>query len=254
MDLMITSSAEMKKIKSLDDDKLWAGFDWEETDKILSGEIKPRTLITSYPFPAIRYPQRGPLIAQELVSVVPNSCYVRRGIRSKLHEVIAKAKKRHFTSLILTHTNPRGHDELIIISLLNGASAVFRVIDFIPRAEIPNCANPLSRRIYPELHMKSFDSQASVGTARMIQALFPKVPSSGGRPIAWFQKQNNHIFFRSHRFCYEEPLSGESSSVRRQPQECGPRFALKLRAVERVSFDTGKFKLLCVVRLILFDE
>lgn len=26
----------------------WAGFKWEETDKILSGEIQPRTLITTY--------------------------------------------------------------------------------------------------------------------------------------------------------------------------------------------------------------
>ncbi|CAL9234685.1 unnamed protein product, partial [Arabidopsis halleri] len=169
MDLMITSSAEMKKIKSLDDDKLWAGFDWEETDKILT----------------IRYPQRGPLIAQELVSVVPNSCYMRRGIRSKLHEVIAKAKKRHFTSLILTHTNPRGHGQcLFILVFLIHRPDLCGVVSNLCLSCL-NCANPLSRRIYPELHMKSFDSQASVGTARMIQALFPKVPSSGGRPVAW---------------------------------------------------------------------
>ncbi|EFH55415.1 hypothetical protein ARALYDRAFT_344625 [Arabidopsis lyrata subsp. lyrata] len=161
MDVMITASAEMKKITSLDDDKLWAGFDWEETEC---------------------YPQRGPLIAKELLSVFPNSRYMIIGIRSKLQEVIALAKRRRFTSLILTHTNSLGHDILIIISLLNGASAVFRVIDFIPHL---NCANPPSRPRYPELHMKSFNSQASVGTARMIQALFPKVPSSGGRPVAW---------------------------------------------------------------------
>ncbi|EOA27718.1 hypothetical protein CARUB_v10023871mg [Capsella rubella] len=236
------------KIKSLDDDDLWEGFDWDETDKILSGEIKPKTLITTYLFGYTRQkPQKGTLIAEEMLSVFPNSKYMNRRRNSELGQVIKFAKKKGFTSLILAHTNNLGNDEIRIINLLNGASASFIFIELVPRIDIPNCAKPPSRR-YPRLHVRGFDSPASVGTARMIQSLFPKVPHSRRpsrlRSIAWLEQQRNHVFFRHHRLCSEEVIGGERSSVSTQPQECGPRFTLKLMGVDRVSLDTGNMKLI----------
>ncbi|XP_010513290.1 PREDICTED: uncharacterized protein LOC104789258 [Camelina sativa] len=180
-----------RKITSLDDDELWAGFEWEETDRIMSGEIKPKTLITAY---AIRI--RGQLW---------------------LHRRCAQY-------------------EIVIINLLNGASASFRVYDLIERASIPNRVAPPSGR-YPHLHVRGFDSLASVGTARMIHSLFPNVSHSGGP----FRTRSNACF------CSEEALAGESSSspTKIKFKECGPRFALELLAVSRASLDTGEFDLIC---------
>ncbi|XP_023636376.1 uncharacterized protein LOC111830048 [Capsella rubella] len=83
---------EMKdrgEITSLDDPELWAEFETEGIDRILRGEIKPKTLITTGPiYASVKFPQRGPHIAEELVSVFPNSKYFRRRINSQLTEVI----------------------------------------------------------------------------------------------------------------------------------------------------------------------
>ncbi|KAL0802831.1 hypothetical protein Bca101_058007 [Brassica carinata] len=196
-----------RKIASLDDDELWSGFKWEETDKILSGEIQPRTLITTYMFPcSTGYPERGPFIAREMEAVFPNSKYVIRGPNVMLDAVsiVALARKNDCTSFILARTDPAGEGpcffsfsySISITNLLNNATAIFRVIDLIPREDIPNRSDPI-RGLYPRIQMRGFESPASVGTAKMIQALFPYVPPvRSQRSVAWFEKQNNYIFFR----------------------------------------------------------
>ncbi|KAF8086438.1 hypothetical protein N665_0625s0003 [Sinapis alba] len=224
-----------REITSLDDDELWAGFKWEETDKILSGEIQPRTLITTYGnFPcSTRYPERGPFIAREMASVFPNSNYVIRGPNEMLDSIIALARKNCCTSLIFAFTDPTGEDTISILNLLNNANATFRVIDLIPREDIPNRSDPI-RGLYPRIQMRGFESPASVGTAKMIQALFPYVPPvRGKRSIAWFEKQNNYIFFRHSGYFQKETVEGQPPpSLRSLIKECGPRFALQFTGLQ----------------------
>ncbi|XP_018454813.2 uncharacterized protein LOC108825944 [Raphanus sativus] len=200
-----------RKIASLDDDELWAGFKWEETDKILSGEIKPKTLITTYHMSpsSTRYPERGPFLAREMEAVFPNSKYMTREPNEMLDSIIALARKNDCTSLILARSNSPREDIIYILNLLNNATAVFRVIDLVPREDIPNRSDPISA-LYPSIQMRGFESPASVGTAKMIQALFPCVPPvRGRRSIAWFEKQKNYIFFRHSGYFKKETVEGQ---------------------------------------------
>ncbi|CAH8387959.1 unnamed protein product [Eruca vesicaria subsp. sativa] len=236
-----------RKIASLDDDELWAGFKWEETDKILSGEIQPKTLITTYMFPCSKsYPERGPFIAREMASVFPNSKYVIRGPNVRHDAVIALAREKGCTSLIFAFTDHTGEDSISIVNLLNHAKADFRVIDLIPREDIPNRSDPISG-LYPRLQMRGFKSPANVGTAKMIQALFPYVPDvPSQRSIAWFEKQNNYIFFRHSGYFKKETVEGQPPpSVRSLIKECGPRFALQFTGVHMFDNHTFEFYPIC---------
>ncbi|KAL0702690.1 hypothetical protein Bca4012_058812 [Brassica carinata] len=224
-----------RKIASLDDDELWSGFKWEETDKILSGEIQPRTLITTYMFPcSTGYPERGPFIAREMEAVFPNSKYVIRGPNVML-DAVSVLNSQHWFQNSISITN-----------LLNNATAIFRVIDLIPREDIPNRSDPI-RGLYPRIQMRGFESPASVGTAKMIQALFPYVPPvRSQRSVAWFEKQNNYIFFRHSGYFKKETVEGQPPpSVRSLIKECGPRFALQFTGLKIFDAHNVDFYSIC---------
>ncbi|CAN8243713.1 unnamed protein product [Cochlearia groenlandica] len=237
----------IRQITSLDDEELWLGFETEETDRILSGEIQPMTYISTFqsPEPAVPFVARGPLIAEEFVKAIPNSTYLPWNNCTTLHKILTVAKTKGCTSLVIGFTDRRENDHLSIINLLNGAVANFSLFDFIPSEEIPNRGDPAPKQ-FPQVHMKHFTSPSSVGTCRMIQALFPAVPPLPcRRNVVWFQNQSGHIFFRRHCLSNEEAYEGENENVSNKVMECGPRFTLKLTSVEKVDFDTGTFRFVC---------
>ncbi|CAH8253285.1 unnamed protein product [Arabidopsis lyrata] len=252
----LVQSKMRREITSLDDDELWAEFEPEGIDRVLSGEIKPKTLITNYGVLRYRrFPQRGALIAKEMLSVFPNSTYIKWkwGFSNSLKELIGIAKERACTSLVLARTNSDGYDEIRIVSLLNGAAAEFSVLNLIPREDIPDQASP-PIRLYPEVNMGLFTSPASVGAARLIQSLFPKVTDSGPRNgacrrnIAFFQNQKGCIHYR-HYWNHAEEVSrvGDGTRVMKvTKKECGPQFVLMLTALSKIAVETGSEKRICV--------
>ncbi|RID81097.1 hypothetical protein BRARA_A03703 [Brassica rapa] len=217
-----------REITKLDDEELWAEFEPLEIDRIESGEIKPKTLITNCGwFHSPQFRERGPLIVKEMLSVFPNSTYIkwkRRWIPNSLKDLIRIAKERECTSLVLVDTNHLGHDEICIVSLLNGAAAYFRIFNLIPREDIPDQATPPTR-LDPYVRMARFASQAGLGLSRLIQSLFPKATHSRtNKPC-----QKNRAFFQ-----YQDGF------------EVGPRFQLLFKGVKKVSLDTGSLKLICM--------
>ncbi|XP_033147210.1 U3 small nucleolar ribonucleoprotein protein IMP4 isoform X6 [Brassica rapa] len=195
-----------REITKLDDEELWAEFEPLEIDRIESGEIKPKTLITNCGwFHSPQFRERGPLIVKEMLSVFPNSTYIkwkRRWIPNSLKDLIRIAKERECTSLVLVDTNHLGHDEICIVSLLNGAAAYFRIFNLIPREDIPDQATPPTR-LDPYVRMARFASQAGLGLSRLIQSLFPKATHSRtNKPCqknrAFFQYQDGFVFYRHH--------------------------------------------------------
>ncbi|KAG7592584.1 Brix domain [Arabidopsis thaliana x Arabidopsis arenosa] len=236
MDMMMeTAKAEelvqskmRREITSLDDDELWAEFEPEGIDRVLSGEIKPKTLITNYG--VLRY-RRGALIAKEMLSVFPNSTYIKWkwGFSNSLKELIGIAKERACTSLVLARTNSDGYDEIRIVSLLNGAAAEFSVLNLIPREDIPDQASP-PIRLYPEVT----DSGPRNGACR--------------RNIAFFQNQKGCIHYR-HYWNHAEEVSrvGDGTRVMKvTKKECGPQFVLMLTALSKIAVETGSEKRICV--------
>uniref|UniRef100_A0A1J3II29 Uncharacterized protein n=1 Tax=Noccaea caerulescens TaxID=107243 RepID=A0A1J3II29_NOCCA len=171
-----------RKCLSIYDRKLWEGFEEEGIDRILRGEITPKNLIITFPLPPFRkqmilkqdhgyhYLQREHLFVKELLSVFPNSKTIEWETYKTLQEILPIAKRMGITSIIIGRCTLT-HDEMRIISMMNGAYSCFRVFDLISEdlgPQPPNHGNPTTNVVHPQLCMERFKSPASVGTARMI--------------------------------------------------------------------------------------
>ncbi|CAL5050713.1 unnamed protein product [Urochloa decumbens] len=230
-----------------DDQELFAGNDADEFNAVLKQHIIPKVLITTCRFNS----GRGPAFIEELMQVIPNSHYVKRGTY-ELKKIVEYAKNRDFTSLIVVHTNRREPDALLIIGLPDGPTAHFKLSKLVLRKDIKNHGNPTSHK--PELVLNNFTTRLGHRVGRMIQSLFPQDPNFRGRRVVTFHNQRDYIFFRHHRYIFETKESkvaskdkkAKTSESKSQPekqvicrlQECGPRFTLKLFTLQHGTFDT----------------
>lgn len=228
-----------------DDQELFAGNDADEFSAVLKQHITPKILITTCRFNS----GRGPAFIDELMQVIPNSQYVKRGTY-ELKKIVEYANNRDFTSLVVVHTNRREPDALLIIGLPDGPTAHFKLSKLVLRKDIKNHGNPTSHK--PELVLNNFTTRLGHRVGRMIQSLFPQDPNFRGRRVVTFHNQRDYIFFRHHRYIFEtkekkvaskEKTSGSKSGSEKQQvicrlQECGPRFTLKLLTLQHGTFDT----------------
>lgn len=85
----------------------------------------------------------------------------------------------------------------------------------------------------------------------MFASLFHQEPQFRGRRVATFHNQRDYIFFRHHRYIFDEKEvkptkkgEKERQEVRTKLQELGPRFTLKLMSLQKGTFDTrgGEFE------------
>ncbi|KDP24558.1 hypothetical protein JCGZ_25122 [Jatropha curcas] len=231
-----------------DDDELFAGNDADEFSPIMRRERTPKILITTCRFNSTR----GPLFISELLSVIPNAHYQKRGTY-KLKEIVKYANNMDFSAIIVVHTNRREPDALLIISLPVGPTAHFKLSNLVLHKDIKNHGNPTSHK--PELVMTNFTTRLGHRVGRLIQSLFPQDPNFRGRRVATFHNQRDFIFFRHHRYIFETKESKQSDSKGKKEkdnkgekiaqekvvarlQECGPRFTLKLLSLQHGTFDT----------------
>jgi ribosome production factor 1 len=223
-----------------DDEELFAGNDADEFSSILSREHTPKILITTCRF----HSTRGPAFISELLTVIPNAHYYKRGTYD-LKKIVEYAKKKDFTSLIVVHTNRREPDALLIIGLPDGPTAHFKLSKLVLRQDIKNHGNPTSHK--PELVLNNFTTRLGHRVGRMIQSLFPQDPNFRGRRVVTFHNQRDFIFFRHHRYIFEtrenKDVDSKGNKVKGEKviarlQECGPRFTLKLTSLQHGTFDT----------------
>ncbi|KAK6916049.1 Brix domain [Dillenia turbinata] len=192
-----------------DDDELFVGNDADEFSSILKQEQTPKVLITTCRFNSTR----GPAFITELLSVIPNAHYYKRGTYD-LKKIVEYAKKRDFTSLIVVHSNRREPavsilhefdgfliDALVIIGLPDGPTAHFKLSRLVLRKDIKNHGNPTSHE--PELVLNNFTTRLGHRIARLLQSLFPVEPNFRGRRVVTFHNQRDFIFFRHHRYIFE---------------------------------------------------
>ncbi|CAN1309645.1 Ribosome production factor 1 [Linum perenne] len=284
-----------------DDAELFVANDADEFSSILRREKTPKILITTCRF----HSTRGPALIKELLSVIPNAHYFKRGTYD-LKKIIEYATKEDFTSIIVVHTSRREpglscvcfsidmllacfvtkqykihseptpnnssywlatvHDKyssyglscsrvykysvsdsliadtdaLLITALPSGPTAHFKLSNLILRKDIKNHGNPTGH--IPELILNHFTTRLGHRVGRMIQSLFPQNPNFRGRRVATFHNQRDFIFFRHHRYIFEEKddkqKDSKSKKVIARLQECGPRFTLKLKSLQHGTFDT----------------
>ncbi|KAI4355335.1 hypothetical protein L6164_004117 [Bauhinia variegata] len=228
-----------------DDEELFAGNDADEFSSVLSRQQTPKILITTSRFNSTR----GPAFISELLSVIPNAHYYKRGTYD-LKKIVEYAKKKEFTSIIVVHTNRREPDALLIIGVPDGPTAYFKLSNLVLRKDIKNHGTPTSHM--PELVLNNFTTRLGHRIGRLIQSLFPQDPEFRGRRVVTFHNQRDFIFFRHHRYIFESKESKKTDSKGKKAkdenaperkiiarlQECGPRFTLKLRSLQHGTFDT----------------
>ncbi|XP_030453163.2 uncharacterized protein LOC115674786 [Syzygium oleosum] len=231
-----------------DDEELFAGNDCDEFSSVLKRESTPKILITTCRFNSTR----GPAFISELLEVIPNSHYYRRGTYD-MKKIVEYANHKEFTSVVVVHTNRREPDALLIIGLPDGPTAHFKLSKLVLRKDIKNHGNPTSHE--PELVLTNFTTRLGHRIGRLIQSLFPQEPNFRGRRVVTFHNQRDFIFFRHHRYIFESKESKHADSkdkkvkndkgekvsqekVIARLQECGPRFTLKLVSLQHGTFDT----------------
>ncbi|CAL5346424.1 unnamed protein product [Camellia sinensis] len=245
-----------------DDEELFAGNDVDEFSSILKRECTPKILITTCRF----HSTRGPAFISELLSVIPNAHYYKRGTYD-LKKIVEYARKNDFTSIIVVHTNRREPDALLVIGLPDGPTAHFKLSKLVLRKDLKAKlsieiillgaaefhGNPTSHE--PELVLTNFTTRLGHRVGRLIQSLFPQDPNFRGRRVVTFHNQRDFIFFRHHRYIFETKENKQSDSESKKVkdnkdengtqdktiarlQECGPRFTLKLISLQHGTFDT----------------
>ncbi|KAJ1390607.1 Brix domain [Sesbania bispinosa] len=231
-----------------DDEELFAGNDADEFSSILNQQQIPKILITTCRFNSTR----GPAFISELLSVIPNAHYFKRGTYD-LKKIVEYANNKDFTSIIVVHTNRREPDALLIIGLPDGPTAHFKLSKLVLRKDIKNHGTPTCHK--PELVLNNFTTRLGHRIGRLIQSLFPQNPEFKGRRVVTFHNQRDFIFFRHHRYIFEnkeikkteskgkKDNDDKSEKVPEQKtiarlQECGPRFTLKLISLQNGTFDT----------------
>ncbi|KAI5065134.1 hypothetical protein GOP47_0019829 [Adiantum capillus-veneris] len=232
-----------------DDGELHAEDATDEFSAHFNHEITPQLLITSSRWCStitIKF-------IAELLKVLPNAHYYKRG-SYEIKQIVKYAKNRNFTAIIIVHDNRKDPNGMLIICLPEGPTAHFKLSSLVLSKKIKGHGKPTSH--LPELILNNFTTRIGHRVGRMMASLFPQQPNFRGRRVVTFHNQRDFIFFRHHRYIFEDKeasaklkkgASKESDKKGDKPrkvpiisrlQECGPRFTLKLLSLQNGTFDT----------------
>lgn len=205
----------------------------DEFASFFSGEEVSKILITSSKRPA----KKTEAFCEELTDVFPNSQYVKRPVTHLIKDVIEEAKPRNFTHLIVICENQKKLETMIVTKLPEGPTAYFHLTSIVPSKLIYNHGRSSCHN--PELILTNFTTRLGHTVGRFFVSCFPPVPQFHGRQAVTFHNQRDFIFFRRHRYIFGE--QGQEVTL----QEIGPRFTMKLEALQRGTFDrrSGDFEL-----------
>ncbi|XP_040216519.1 ribosome production factor 1 [Rana temporaria] len=200
----------------------------EATDEFapyFNRQTAPKILITTSDRP------RGRTVkfTEQLSSIIPNShVYYRRGLALK--KIIPQCIARDFTDLIVLNEDRKIANGLVLSHLPDGPTAHFKMSNVRLRKELKRKGkDPTEHK--PEVILNNFTTRLGHSLGRMFASLFPHDPHFVGRQVATFHNQRDYVFFRYHRYLFK-------SEKKVGIQELGPRFTLKLRSLQKGTFDS----------------
>uniref|UniRef100_A0A9J7XCL7 Ribosome production factor 1 n=2 Tax=Cyprinus carpio TaxID=7962 RepID=A0A9J7XCL7_CYPCA len=185
----------------------------------------PKVLITTSDRP------RGRTVrfCEQLATVIPHAhVYYRRGLALK--RVIPQCVSRGFTYLMVINEDRKVPNGLVLCHLPDGPTAHFKVSNVRLRKEMKRRGKDPTEHV-PEVILNNFTTRLGHSIGRMFAALFPHDPQFVGRQVATFHNQRDFIFFRFHRYIFK-------NEKKVGIQELGPRFTLKLRSLQKGTFDS----------------
>lgn len=146
-----------------------------------------------------------------------------------LKKIIAGAVERDFSDIVVINEDKKKPTGLVVCHLPHGPTAHFKLTSIRYPKEIVNHGRKTSH--HPEIILNNFHTRLGQQVGRMINALFPQNPEFQGRSVVTFHNQRDFIFFRYHRYVFK-------NAKKVGLQELGPRFTLKLRWLQKGTFDT----------------
>ncbi|KAJ3326396.1 Ribosome production factor 1 [Gonapodya sp. JEL0774] len=208
-----------------DDDEVLKEEEIDEFASYFRDGIQPNILVTTSRRPAKAVYE----FSNELCDVFPNCTFVKRGSTEEVKKLVQLAIQRDYTDLIIINEDKKVPNALTLVHLPHGPTAYFRLTSIRLSADIANHGRSTPHK--PELILNNFNTRLGHTVGRMFAALFPTVPEFKGRQVATLHNQRDFIFFRRHRYIFKD---GKKVDL----QELGPRFTLKLRWLQKGTFDT----------------
>jgi len=189
----------------------------------------PKILLTTSENPSkYMYP-----FLKEIKTTFPNCFYWPRR-NYTLQEICKYAPSKGYTDVMVFRENQKEINQLILIHLPKGPTAYFKVTTPKLNEEIHHHGNPTDH--FPELILNNFNTVVGRRIARFFAALVPQQPEFKGRRVITFHNQRDFIFFRHHRYEFDENSKGK---VNANLQEIGPRMTLKLEKIQHGTFDNN---------------
>ncbi|EGC38118.1 brix domain-containing protein [Dictyostelium purpureum] len=167
--------------------------------------------------------------AQIFPKLLPNAEFFHRR-KYHLKEIIEFCNNRDYTDVIVVNETKGIIDELTITHLPYGPTATFRLTNLVMPEDIPGGGEMTSHKA--ELIVNGFKTRLGLTVGRIFASIFAQDPNFKGRRVCTLHNQRDFIFFRQHRYIFE---TKEEANL----QELGPRFTLKLKSLQKGTFDTS---------------
>lgn len=205
----------------------------DEFAEFFSGQETPKVLITS----SRRSSKKTEAFCEEVSDIFPNSFFIKRPVTHLIKDVIRDALVEKFTHVIVICENQKLPETLIVTKLPEGPTAYFHLTSIKSGKDIYKHGRSSAHS--PELILNNFTTRLGHTVGRFFVSLFPPVPQFHGRQVVTFHNQRDFIFFRRHRYIFDD--KGQRVTL----QEIGPRFTLKMEALQKGTFDrqSGEFEL-----------
>ncbi|XP_041912552.1 ribosome production factor 1 [Alosa sapidissima] len=185
----------------------------------------PKVLITTSDRPKTRTIK----FCDQLATVIPDAhVYYRRGLALK--RIIPQCVSRGFTYLLVINEDRKVPNGMVLCHLPDGPTAHFKISNVRLRKEMKRRGKEPTEHS-PEVILNNFTTRLGHSIGRLFAALYPHDPHFVGRQVATFHNQRDFIFFRFHRYIFK-------NEKKVGIQELGPRFTLKLRSLQKGTFDS----------------
>uniref|UniRef100_A0A0N5B407 Brix domain-containing protein n=1 Tax=Strongyloides papillosus TaxID=174720 RepID=A0A0N5B407_STREA len=168
-------------------------------------------------------------LMRELEMVIPNvEVHSRKLVPIK--RIVEQAIENEFTDIIVIQEDRKKPSGMIFCHLPDGPTAYFKINSMTPSKKIKHVGQKTNH--YPELILNNFDTRLGFTIGRLFASIFPQDPEYKGRRVVTFHNQRDYIFFRHHR--YEFKRDGTRAAL----HELGPRLTLRLKWLQKGTFDT----------------
>ena len=166
---------------------------------------------------------------RELARIIPNSePYFRKNASVK--KTVKQAIAKGVTDVIVVNEDNRKPNGMLVSHLPDGPTAHFRLSNVKVARELRKDFRQISAH-RPEVILNNFGTRLGHSVGRMLAALFHYEPQFKGRRAVTFHNQRDYIFFRHHMYDFK-------SKDKVRLREMGPRFTLKLRSLQKGTFDS----------------